>query len=65
MQLSGDQFPNVEVMLQDEAFERRMLATFETTGSAHAGPAKLIGNNSLEMTSLCKSFPLNQQGHFL
>jgi hypothetical protein len=63
--LTGDQFPNVEMMLQDEAQERRMLATFETSGSAHLGPGRLLGNNRNAMTSICKSFPLNAQGRFL
>lgn len=64
-ELSGDQFPNVEVMLQDEVRERRMLATYETSGSAHLGPGRLMGNSARPMNSICKTFPLDPAGHFL
>ena len=65
VQLSGDQFPNVEMMLQDEGYSRRMLATYETNGSAHLGPGRLMGNNQLAMNAICKSFPLNAAGRFV
>lgn len=63
-ELAGDQFPNVEIMLQDEASQRRMLATYETSGSAHLGPGRLMGNHSLAMNAICKSFPLDAAGRF-
>ena len=63
-ELSGDQFPNVEIMLQDEAYERRMLATSETSGSAHFGPGSLIGSAARSMNAKCKPFLLNADGHF-
>lgn len=63
-ELGGDRFPNVEAMLQDEAYERRMLATFETSGSAHLGPGRLMGNSARPMNAICKAFPLNSAGRF-
>ena len=53
------------MMLQDEAYERRMLATFETSGSAHLGPGRLMGTNSGPMNAICKDFPINAQGRFV
>lgn len=64
-QLGGDQFPNAEVIMQDERGARRMLFTYETDAGAHTGPfTRLAGSRPLPMNAICKSFPINAEGLF-
>jgi hypothetical protein len=62
--LTGDGFPNAELIVQDSAGNRQMLLTFETTGGAHTGPARLMGDSKKQMNAISKSFPLNDAGLF-
>lgn len=63
--LGGDQFPNVEVMLQDEGGNRRMLFTYETDAGAHSGPfARLPGSAPLPMNGISARFALTPEGRF-
>jgi hypothetical protein len=62
--LTGDGFPNAELILQDAAGNRQMLFTFETTGAAHTGPMRLMGDPKKPMNSISKSFPLDDSGLF-
>jgi hypothetical protein len=64
--LSGDQFPNVETMLQDESGQRRMIATYETDAGKHTGPfTRLPGTNARTMNAICKSFRVDRRGLFV
>jgi len=63
-QLKGDRFPNAEVILQDEVTNRRMLYSYETDGSADAGPLRLFGDSRKVMNAICKSFPVDEAGRF-
>lgn len=63
--LTGDQFPNVEVLLQDNASNRRTLMSFETTGAAHTGPLRLLHSGGMPMNGLSRSFPIDAEGRFV
>jgi len=60
--LTGDGFPNAEVIVQDAAGNRQMLLTFETTGAADTGPARLFGDRKKAMNAISKSFALDDSG---
>ncbi|MDB4990129.1 MAG: hypothetical protein JWN04_5307 [Myxococcaceae bacterium] len=60
--LTGDIFPNAEVMLQDEGGSRQMLFTAETSGGRHVGPLRPIDDKKKPMNAICRSSTLNDQG---
>jgi hypothetical protein len=62
--LTGDGFPNAELIVQDSAGSRQMLFTFETTGGAHTGHTRLFGDSKKQMNAISKAFPLNDAGLF-
>ncbi len=62
--LTGDSFPNAEVMVQDYAGNRQMVLQFETTGSADAGPLRLMGDRRADMGGVSVSFDIDDQGLF-
>jgi hypothetical protein len=62
--LTGDAFPNAEVILMDEVGNRQMLFTFETTGGADTGPLRLMGDSKKPMNAISKAFSLDAEGHF-
>jgi hypothetical protein len=64
--LTGDAFPNAEVMVQDEAGTRRMIYTFETSGGRRTGPfTHLAGDRKAKMNAICISLPVNESGAFI
>jgi hypothetical protein len=63
--LSGDGFPNAELIVQDEQGNRQMLFTFETTGGPDTGPLSLIGDSKRWMNGVSKSFRLVDPGVFV
>jgi hypothetical protein len=64
--LTGDAFPNAEVMVQDSAGARRMIYTFETSGGPRIGPITLLpADSKRRMNAICISLPVNQVGAFL
>jgi hypothetical protein len=65
-ELTGDQFPNSEVVLQDEGGARRMLQSYETTGGRRTGPiARLPGEGRRPMSAICAAFPVDASGRFV
>jgi hypothetical protein len=62
--LTGDSFPNVEVILQDESGVRRMLCRYETDAGADAGPGRLFTKGTDPMNGICRSFGLTEAGRF-
>lgn len=65
-ELTGDQFPNYEVMLQDEGATRRMVMTYETGHGRRLGPEKdLWSDKKKPMNAICKSFPIDKHGRFV
>jgi hypothetical protein len=64
--LSGDQFPNCEVFLEDHRGTRRMVHSFATWDGPESGPAKnLMGNRQRDMGGVCRSFSVDGNGAFL
>ena len=63
--LTGDGFPNAELMLQDVAGNRRMIFTFETTGGPDTGPLRLMGDFRRAMNALSTYFEIDDAGHFV
>jgi hypothetical protein len=64
--LTGDAFPNAEVMVQDAAGTRRMIYTFETSGGPKAGPMTLLpADSQRRMNAICISLPVNETGGFV
>jgi hypothetical protein len=64
--LTGDAFPNAEVMVQDPAGTRRMIYTFETSGGRRTGPfTHLAGDRQAKMNAICVSLPVNESGAFV
>lgn len=65
-ELTGDQFPNYEVMLQDEGGNRRMVMEYETGHNRWTGPEfNLWTDKKKPMNGLCKSFAINARGRFV
>lgn len=63
--LLGDQFPNAEVMLQDERGRRQMLMSFTTSAGKHTGPLTMLpGANKRAMNAICRAFALDASGRF-
>lgn len=64
--LTGDTFPNAEVMLEDESGTRRMNFSAETTGGRHTGPfVRLPGSGNAAMNAICRSFSTSESGQFI
>lgn len=65
-ELTGDTFPNSEVIVQDEKGKRRMIQSYETTGGRRTGPiVRLPGENYRPMSAICTAFPVDAAGHFV
>lgn len=64
--LTGDAFPNAEVMVEDAASTRRMIYTFATSGGQQTGPfTHLPGDRRARMNAICISLPVNDKGAFI
>ena len=63
--LSGDGFPNAELMIQDVTGTRRMVFTFETSGGPDTGPLRLMGDSRRPMNAISTSFEIDDAGHFV
>ena len=64
-ELTGDRFPNFEVILQDEVKTRRMVMSYETSGNRWTGPeTDLWRDRKRHMNANCKSFAIDDHGHF-
>jgi hypothetical protein len=64
--LTGDAFPNTEVILEDRAGRRRMLQSFVTSRGSFMGPMTLLwGNKQRPMNGLCASIAVDEQGRFV
>jgi hypothetical protein len=65
-ELTGDRFPNVEVMVQDRAGNRRMIQSYETDGHRTVGPfVRLPGEGHRSMNAICVCFPVDTDGRFV
>lgn len=65
-ELTGDQFPNFEVMLQDEKGTRRMVMTYNTSHNRWTGPeVNLWTDKKQPMNGICKSFAIDSSGRFV
>jgi hypothetical protein len=63
-ELTGDNFPNVEVLVTDETGGRQILCTYETDGGAHTGPLRLFAKGKNPMSGLSRSYVLTDAGRF-
>jgi hypothetical protein len=64
-ELTGDQFPNAEVMVQDRWGGRRMIQTYETDGGRTFGPfVRLPGEGHRPMSAICICVPVDENGRF-
>lgn len=65
-ELKGDQFPNSEVLVEDQTGTRRMVQSYETSGDRNFGPmARLPNDKRAPMSALCISFPVDGEGRFV
>ncbi|MDB4987972.1 MAG: hypothetical protein JWN04_3150 [Myxococcaceae bacterium] len=62
--LTGDSFPNVEIILSDEGGEQQLLCTYETDGGADTGPLRLFARGKNSMSGLSWSYSLTDAGRF-
>lgn len=63
--LTGDGFPNVEVLIVDHTGARRALMSFETPGGAHTGPLKLFHRGGQPMVGISRSYGIDAEGRFV
>jgi hypothetical protein len=64
-ELTGDLFPNGEVLLLDQAGTVRMLQSYETDGGQNTGPVRLFRKGNESMNGICMSYPLDGAGNFV
>lgn len=64
-ELTGDLFPNGEVLVLDQARTARMIQSYETDGSQNLGPARLYKKGYERMNGVCLSLPIDGSGRFV
>jgi hypothetical protein len=64
-ELTGDLFPNGEVLVLDHAGTARMIESYETDGSRNLGPARLYNKGYERMNGICLSLPIDASGRFV
>jgi hypothetical protein len=63
--MTGDAFPNADVVVTDPAGKSLMVHSFETSSGPDSGPYMMLwGNNSRDMGSFSVQVPLTSEGTF-